>query len=84
MFNIIWQFVMVKQSIDTHKQTIDAHTTQTIDTHKQTIDAQTSGRMSPPRVVVDALSLSMPVLHTCRLLVSLADRPNHLMISPRG
>ena len=36
MFNIIWQFVMVKQSIDTHKQTIDAHTTQTIDTHKHT------------------------------------------------
>ena len=34
MFNIIWQFVVVKQSIDTHKQTIDAHTTQTIDTHK--------------------------------------------------
>ena len=61
-----------------------AQTTQTIGTHKQTIDAETSGRMSPPRVVVDALSLPTLVLHACRFLVSLADRPNHLILSPRG
>ena len=36
--------------------------------------------MSPPRLVVDVLSLSMPVLHTCQKLVS----PQHMFFLPRA